>query len=54
MNRWRDHLDLVSALDLTTAGEAVLRLREPVTVALTEIGLAPRHEAAPGREPALP
>ncbi len=54
MNRWRDHLNLVTALDMTTAGEAVVRLREPVTVALAEIGLGPRHEAAPGREPALP
>jgi len=52
MNRWRDHLDLVTALDMTTAGEGVVRLREPVNVALAEIGLQPRRPA-PGRESAL-
>ncbi len=52
MNRWRDHLDLMTGLDMTTAGEAVVRLREPVNVALAEIGIAPRRQAASGREPA--
>ncbi len=54
MNRWRDHLNLVTALDMTTAGEAVVRLREPVNLALAEIGLSPRRQTASGREPALP
>jgi hypothetical protein len=53
MNRWRDHLDLVSALDMTTAGEAVVRLREPVNVALAEIGIGPHRLTAPVRESAL-
>jgi hypothetical protein len=50
MNRWHTNLRLVTGLDLTTPGEAVVRLREPVSVALAEIGVAPRREAAPGRE----
>jgi len=52
MNRWREHLNLMTALDLTTPGEAVVRLREPIDIALAEIGVAPRREAASGREPA--
>jgi Cell division protein FtsQ len=51
MNRWRDHLDLMTGLDMTTAGQAVVRLREPVNVALAEIGIA-RRDGAPGKEPA--
>jgi hypothetical protein len=50
MNRWRDHLNLMTALDMTTPGEAVVRLREPIDVALAEIGAAPRSMAALGRE----
>jgi hypothetical protein len=50
MNRWRAHLKLVTGLDMTTPGEAVVRLREPVTIALQEISAAPRRDAAPGRE----
>jgi Cell division protein FtsQ len=49
MNRWHTNLRLVTGLDLTTPGEAVVRLREPVSVALAEIGVEPRREAAPGR-----
>jgi Cell division protein FtsQ len=49
MNRWRDHLNLMTGLDMTTAGEAVVRLREPVTVALAEIGVAPHHASASDR-----
>lgn len=51
MSRWRSHLDLVTALDMTSAGEAVVRLREPVTVALQEIGLA-RQDPNGGRQQA--
>ena len=51
MNRWREHLNLMTALDLTTPGEAVVRLREPVDLALAEIGAAPRSLGALGREP---
>ncbi len=50
MNRWREHLDLVTALDMTTPGEAVVRLRQPINVALTEIGAAPRYQTVSGRE----
>lgn len=50
MNRWREHLDLVTALDMTTPGEAVVRLRQPVNVALAEIGAAPRYQTVSGRE----
>jgi len=50
MNRWHSNLRLVTGLDMTTPGEAVVRLREPVSVALAEIGVEPRREAAPGRE----
>ena len=35
---------------MTTPGEAVVRLREPVSIALAEIGVEPRREAASGRE----
>ncbi len=52
MNRWRDHLNLVAALDLTATGEAVVRLREPVSAALAEIGAAPRTISMSGRGPA--
>jgi hypothetical protein len=51
MNRWREHLDLMTALDMTTPGEAVVRLREPVNIALAEIGVAPRYQAVAGKEP---
>jgi hypothetical protein len=50
MNRWHANLKLVSGFDMTTPGEAVVRLREPVNVALAEISVAPQREAAPGRE----
>jgi hypothetical protein len=50
MNRWHANLRLVTGLDMTTPGEAVVRLREPVSVALAEIGVEPRREAAPGGE----
>ena len=50
MNRWHSNLRLVTGLDMTTPGEAVVRLREPVSVALAEIGVEPQREAAPGRE----
>ncbi len=50
MNRWRNNLKLVTGLDMTTPGEAVVRLREPVSIALAEIGVEPRREAASGRE----
>jgi hypothetical protein len=43
MNRWRDHLKLMWGLDMTTPGEAVVKLREPVDVALAEIGAQPRR-----------
>ena len=49
MNRWRSHLNLMTGLDMTTPGEAVVRLREPVDVALADIAIAPRN-AAPGKE----
>jgi hypothetical protein len=49
LNRWREHLNLMTALDMTTPGEAVVRLREPINIALAEIGITPRQEAA--REP---
>ncbi len=51
MNRWRDHLDLMAALDMTTPGEAVVRLRQPVSVALAEIGATPRYQTVTGKEP---
>ncbi len=50
MNRWHANLNLITGLDMTTPGEAVVRLREPVNVALAEIGVEPRREAAPGKE----
>ena len=50
MNRWRSHLNLMTGLDLTTPGEAVVRLREPVNVALADIAISPRRDAAPGKE----
>jgi hypothetical protein len=50
MNRWHTNLRLVTGLDMTTPGEAVVRLREPVSVALAEIGVEPRREGTPGRE----
>jgi hypothetical protein len=49
MNRWRAHLKLMWGLDMTTPGEAVVRLREPVSIALAEISAAPRDDAAQGR-----
>jgi hypothetical protein len=52
MNRWRGHLNLMTGLDMTTTGEAVVRLREPVQVALAEISPAPRHASASDKESA--
>jgi hypothetical protein len=50
MNRWRTHLNLMTGLDMTTPGEAVVRLREPVNIALAEIGIAPRRDDGAGKE----
>jgi hypothetical protein len=52
MSRWREHLNLMTALDMTAPGEAVVRLREPIDVALAEIGVTPRREAVSVRGPA--
>lgn len=50
MNRWHAHLNLMTGLDMTTPGEAVVRLREPVDVALAEIAIAPRGDNPPAKE----
>jgi hypothetical protein len=50
MNRWHTHLNLMTGLDMTTPGEAVVRLREPVNVALAEISIAPQGDNPPGKE----
>jgi hypothetical protein len=37
LRRWRAHQDLISAIDMTIDGEAVLSLREPLDVALRQL-----------------
>lgn len=50
MNRWRTHLSLMTGLDMTTPGEAVVRLREPVNVALAELTDEPRTNGTVDKE----